>query len=68
MILVTALATFILIKNNTFNKNNDTQDDTIYETSLSTNETLNTDSQTENATQKIMRDKFFSSGKITKIV
>lgn len=67
MILVTALATFILIKNNTFNKNNDTQDDTIYETALSTNETLNTDSQTENTTQKIMSDKFFSSGKITKI-
>ena len=37
------------------------------DTSLSTNETLNTDSQAENATQKIMNDNFFDSGKITKI-
>ena len=32
MILVIALTTFILVKNNTSNKDNDTQDDTIYET------------------------------------
>lgn len=37
------------------------------DTSLSTNETLNTESQAENATQKIMNDNFFDSGKITKI-
>ena len=46
-------------KSNKINSNSDT--------SVSTNETLNTDSQAENATQKIMNDTFFSSGKITKI-
>lgn len=37
------------------------------DTSLSTNETLNTESQAENITQKIMNNNFFDSGKITKI-
>ena len=46
-------------KSNKVNNNSDT--------SVSTNETLNTDSQAENVTQKIMNDDFFSSGKITKI-
>lgn len=37
------------------------------DTSLSTNKTLNTESQAENITQKIMNNNFFDSGKITKI-
>lgn len=49
--------------NNYIEKSNKDHSDT----SLSTNKTLNTESQAENITQKIMNNNFFDSGKITKI-